>query len=107
MTFTAHIRLRRDWPTWKLRLVQLQLATGCGEQAVQPWPAVWLGIYWSHALGTGTNDGDTLATYQPWRIWNYGPPAFDQRQILTLTYVWDLPRASKTDAEPGSQVCFG
>jgi hypothetical protein len=59
---------------------------------------------WSHALGTGTNDGDTLATYQPWRIWNYGPPLFDQRQILTFTYVWDLPRASKL--MPNSLVKF-
>jgi len=48
-----------------------------------------------HALGTGSNDGDTLATYQSWRVWNYGPTLFDQRQILTITYVWDLPSASK------------
>ena len=47
---------------------------------------------WSHALGTGSNDGDTLATYQSWRVWNYGPTLFDQRQILTITYVWDLPQ---------------
>jgi len=59
-----------------------------------------LAYTWSHALGTGTNDGDTLATYQPWRIWNYGPPAFDQRQILTITYVWDLPKASKLMPNP-------
>lgn len=55
---------------------------------------------WSHALGTGSNDGDTLATYQPWRVWNYGPTLFDQRQILTITYVWDLPKASRLMPNP-------
>jgi hypothetical protein len=50
---------------------------------------------WSRSMGTGSNDGDTLATYVPWRIWNYGPTLFDQRQVLTINYVWDLPRASK------------
>jgi hypothetical protein len=61
---------------------------------------------WSHALGTGTNDGDTLATYQSWRVWNYGPPLFDQRQILTFTYVWDLPRASKLVPNPLVKFVF-
>ena len=61
---------------------------------------------WSHALGTGTNDGDTLATYQSWRVWNYGPPLFDQRQILTFTYVWDLPRASKLAPNPIVKFIF-
>jgi hypothetical protein len=50
---------------------------------------------WSRSMGLGSNDGDTLATYVPWRIWNYGPTLFDQRQVLTINYVWDLPRASK------------
>jgi hypothetical protein len=50
---------------------------------------------WAHALGYGSNDGDGVATYRPWRIWNYGPPSYDQRQILVFTYVWDLPKASK------------
>lgn len=56
---------------------------------------VGLSYTWSRSMGTGSNDGDTLATYQPWRVWNYGPTLFDQRQILTINYVWDLPRASK------------
>jgi hypothetical protein len=49
---------------------------------------------WSHALGTESNDGDVLASYRPWHIWNYGPTVFDQRQIVTVTYIWDLPKAS-------------
>jgi hypothetical protein len=56
---------------------------------------VGLAYTWSRSMGTGSNDGDQFATYVPWRIWNYGPTLFDQRQILSLNYVWDLPRASK------------
>lgn len=63
-----------------------------------------LSYTWSRSMGTGSNDGDTLATYRPWRIWNYGPTLFDQRQVLTLTYVWDLPPASKL--APNSFVKF-
>ncbi|MFN7993933.1 MAG: carboxypeptidase regulatory-like domain-containing protein [Bryobacteraceae bacterium] len=59
-----------------------------------------LSYTWSRAMGTGSNDGDTLATYRPWRIWNYGPTLFDQRQILTMTYVWDLPKASRLLPNP-------
>lgn len=59
-----------------------------------------LSYTWSRSMGTGSNDGDTLATYRPWRIWNYGPTLFDQRQILTMTYVWDLPKLSKVVPNP-------
>jgi hypothetical protein len=55
---------------------------------------------WSHAFGTGSNDGDTLATYQSWRVWNYGPTIFDQRQMFVGTFVWGLPRASKLLPNP-------
>ena len=59
-----------------------------------------LSYTWARSMGTGSNDGDTLATYRPWRIWNYGPTLFDQRQVLTMTYVWDLPKASKLVPNP-------
>lgn len=55
---------------------------------------------WSHALGTGSNDGDQLATYQSWKVWNYGPTIFDQRQMFVGTWVWDLPRASRLLPNP-------
>jgi hypothetical protein len=54
-----------------------------------------LSYTWARSMGTGSNDGDVLATYRPWRVWNYGPALFDQRQVLTINYVWDLPMASK------------
>jgi len=45
--------------------------------------------------GGGSIDGGPVATYRPWRIWNYGPASFDQTQMLAINYVWDLPKASK------------
>jgi len=59
-----------------------------------------LAYTWSHAFGTGSNDGDALATYQNWRVWNYGPTIFDQRQMFVGTWVWDLPKASKLAPNP-------
>jgi hypothetical protein len=59
-----------------------------------------LAYTWSHALGTGSNDGDLLATYQSWKVWNYGPTIFDQRQMFVGTWVWDLPKASKLVPNP-------
>jgi hypothetical protein len=61
---------------------------------------------WSHALGYGSNDGDFVAQYRPWKIWNYGPPIFDQRQILVFTYVWDLPKASRLAPNPFVKALF-
>lgn len=61
---------------------------------------------WGRSMGTGSNDGDFLATYRPWRIWNYGPTLFDQRQVLTITYVWDLPRASRLAPNPAVRFVF-
>ena len=55
---------------------------------------------WSHALGTGSNDGDQLARYKSWRVWNYGPTLFDQRQTFVGTWTWDLPHASKLLPNP-------
>jgi hypothetical protein len=45
--------------------------------------------------GGGAIDTGPVATYQPWRVWNYGPANYDQTQMLVVSYVWDLPKASK------------
>jgi len=58
---------------------------------------------WSKVLGTqssswaggGSVDNGPVATYLPWRQWNYGPASFDQTQMLVINYVWDLPKVSK------------
>lgn len=61
---------------------------------------------WAHGLATGSTDGDTLARYRSWRVWNYGPPNYDQRQVLTITYVWDLPKATKLAPNPVVKFMF-
>jgi len=50
---------------------------------------------WSHTLNTGSSEGDGLARFRPWRIWNYGPANFDQTHMFVFNYVWDLPKPSK------------
>jgi hypothetical protein len=65
-----------------------------------------LAYTWSHALGTGSNDGDGLARYQSWKVWNYGPTIFDQRQMFVGTWVWDLPKASKLAPNPLVKAVF-
>jgi Carboxypeptidase regulatory-like domain len=65
-----------------------------------------LSYTWSKALGTGGNDGDQLATYQSWRVWNYGPPFFDQRQMFVGTWNWELPKASKLLPNPFVKAIF-
>lgn len=61
---------------------------------------------WGRSMGTGSNDGDGVATYVPWRIWNYGPTLFDQRQVLVVNFVWDLPKASKLVPNPIVKAVF-
>lgn len=61
---------------------------------------------WGRSMGTGSNDGDTLASYRPWRIWNYGPTLFDQRQVMTINYVYDIPHASKLVPNPVVKFVF-
>jgi Carboxypeptidase regulatory-like domain len=61
---------------------------------------------WGRSMGTGGNDGDTLATYRPWRIWNYGPALFDQRHVFVVNYVWDLPGLSKIAPNPVVKAVF-
>jgi hypothetical protein len=47
----------------------------------------------SKALGTAGADGDGISSYMPARERNYGPLAFDRRQTLVVSYVYDLPKA--------------
>lgn len=50
---------------------------------------------WSHTLNTGSSEGDGLARFRPWRIWNYGPANFDQTHMFIFNSVWELPKPSK------------
>ena len=62
---------------------------------------------WSHTLNTGSSEGDGLARYRPWRIWNYGPANFDQTHMFVFNYVWDLPKASKLVEGSGAKLLVG
>src|SRR5262249_55663679 len=61
---------------------------------------------WSKAMNTGNNDGDGVATYRPWGVWNYGPANFDQTQMLVFNYVWDLPKLSQHWQSPVVSAIF-
>jgi hypothetical protein len=61
---------------------------------------------WSKAMGYGSDDNAQLATYRPWRIWNYGPTYYDQTQMFVANFVWDLPRASKLVSNPVVHYMF-
>lgn len=62
---------------------------------------------WSHTLMTGAGEGDGLARYRPWRIWNYGPANFDQTHMFVFNYVWDLPKPSKFVDGSGAKLVVG
>jgi hypothetical protein len=65
-----------------------------------------LSYTWSKALGTGGNDGDQLATYQSWRVWNYGPTFFDQTHMFVGTWNWALPKPSTLLPNPLIKAVF-
>ncbi len=65
-----------------------------------------LAYTWSKALGTGGNDGDQLATYHSWRVWNYGPTFFDQTHMFVGTWNWALPKASSLLPNPLVKAVF-
>ncbi len=50
---------------------------------------------YSKAMDYADGDRDAVATYRPYRIWNYGRALFDQTHVMVINYTWDLPRASR------------
>ncbi|WP_031499965.1 carboxypeptidase regulatory-like domain-containing protein [Bryobacter aggregatus] len=50
---------------------------------------------YSKAMGYADSDGDTVATYRPLRVWNYGKLGYDQTHMFVTNYIWDLPRGSR------------
>ncbi|MFB3921551.1 MAG: carboxypeptidase regulatory-like domain-containing protein [Terriglobia bacterium] len=62
---------------------------------------------WSHTLNTGSSEGDSIAAFRPWRIWNYGPANFDQTHMFIFNYVWDLPKPSNLVDGSTSKLVVG
>jgi carboxypeptidase family protein/TonB-dependent receptor-like protein len=50
---------------------------------------------YSKAMDYTDGDRDGVATYRPYRIWNYGRAGFDQTHVMVINYTWDLPRATR------------
>jgi hypothetical protein len=55
--------------------------------------AVWT---WSKFMDYTDSDGSTIATYLNPAVWNYGKStSYDHTHIVSLNFLYDLPRASK------------
>jgi Carboxypeptidase regulatory-like domain/TonB-dependent Receptor Plug Domain len=50
---------------------------------------------WSKAMDYTDSYNGTLATYVPWRIWNYGKAGFDQTHVVVVNWLWELPKVSR------------
>lgn len=48
---------------------------------------------WSKALDYNDNDTDTISSLIPARVWNYGLASFDRTHVLTLNWLWDVPKS--------------
>jgi hypothetical protein len=49
---------------------------------------------WSKAMDL-TDSVGSLPMFNNEHTWLYGPAGYDQTQVLSLSYMWDLPKASK------------
>ncbi|MEW5977488.1 MAG: TonB-dependent receptor [Acidobacteriota bacterium] len=57
-------------------------------------PQVGVSYTWSKSMGLTDGDGGGLPIYLPIRSWMYGRLGFDQTHMLSINYIWDLPKAS-------------
>jgi len=49
---------------------------------------------WSKAMDFADSYDGSVATYQPLRVWNYGPAGWDRRNNLVVNYLYSLPNTS-------------
>ncbi len=51
---------------------------------------------WSKSMdyGSGYYWQNSLPMYRPYRTWSYGKSTFDQTHVLTINWIWDVPRLS-------------
>jgi len=54
-----------------------------------------LAYTWSKYMDYADEYDTGVATYQPLRVWNYGPALEDHRNNLVMNYLYDLPKASR------------
>jgi hypothetical protein len=63
---------------------------------------------WSKSMdyGSGNYWSNPLPMYRPARVWAYGKSSYDQTHVLTINYVWDIPRLSKVAPHRLIRVIF-
>jgi hypothetical protein len=50
---------------------------------------------WSKSMDYVDSDGSTVASYLDRRVWNYGKAGFDRTHIVSLNFVYDVPKGSR------------
>ncbi len=63
---------------------------------------IQFGAVYTYSKAMAYADGDStggssaeVARYQDRHIWNYSPASYDRPQILTINFLWNVPRASR------------
>jgi hypothetical protein len=51
---------------------------------------------WSKAMDFNDADGDNVSTLVPIRVWNYGMASFDRTHVLTINWLWNVPKSPWT-----------
>src|SRR5437879_2100310 len=54
----------------------------------------------------GDSYNATVATFNNWRYWNYGPAGYDRTHQLVINWVYDLPKASNVLKSPLVKAVF-
>ena len=54
-----------------------------------------LAYTWSRSMDYADSYDGSVATYQPLRLWNYGPAGTDHRNNLVVNYLWTVPKGSR------------
>ncbi|HVU47791.1 MAG TPA: carboxypeptidase regulatory-like domain-containing protein [Terracidiphilus sp.] len=54
-----------------------------------------LAYTWSKYMDVADEYDTSVATFQPIRVWNYGPALEDHRQNLAMNYLYDIPNVSR------------
>lgn len=54
-----------------------------------------LAYTYSKSFDYANDDSSDVFNSRPYKAFNYGPSDFDQTHILTVNYIWDLPKLSR------------
>ncbi len=57
-------------------------------------PQIGAAFTWSKSMGFTDGDAGGLPVYLPVQSWMYGKLGYDQTHMLSVNYIWDLPKVS-------------